>query len=85
MRIIEPNKILLHGLRQKTEYFPRYTIYRVLGLDKTLGEEYIKHNHFIIKEEYEEFLKLRATNPEYFVPYIQDIIDIMKLRVEVRV
>lgn len=76
MRInIKQNKpIRIQYLKNAINTFPNYTIFIILGLDSTLGEEYIKFNRNLIKEEYDRFLEIRDNDPEYFVPFIQHIL-----------
>lgn len=68
------NVIKMHTLCNSINGFPKYTIMIILGLQPILGKEYIKFNRYLIKEEYERFLMLRDSNPEYFVPFIQHIL-----------
>lgn len=75
-------RIRFRNLKQAVDSFPQYTIYSILGLDFILGED-IKRKQYLIKEEYDRFLGLRKANPLYFVPFIRDILKMMKHNVEV--
>ena len=79
MDLLVYGAIKTSGLKLKISGFPQYTISIILGLDTLLGEEYIKYNHFLLKDEYEKFIELRQANPKYFLPFIKDIITNMQL------
>jgi hypothetical protein len=68
------NVIKMQALRNAINGFPKYSLMIILGLDSTLGKEYIKFNRYLTKDEFERFLKIRNDDPEYFVPFIQHIL-----------
>jgi len=68
------NVIKMKTLRDSINSFPKYTVLVILGLDSILGEENVKFNRYLIKDEYDKFLMLRSANPEYFLPFIHHIL-----------
>lgn len=72
---VESGKFKEKSVQYMINEFPRSTLYYILGLDSKLGEEYIKYNRSLVKSEYDRFIKLRAENPTYYLPYIRGIIN----------